>query len=233
MSGEEWRGVPGFDGVYEVSSAGRVRRVRPASGTWTGKILKPSLNSGYPRVVLCRDGLKPKGYQVHRLVAFAFLGAPGPGMEVNHKNKDRGDARVENLEWVTRSENLRHSADKRRTGSARTGRVPPPPLNEFQIRVIRRLAGRVDGRRLAKMMGTSPATVCRIQRSSVGPSGACACGKPAGHAGRHDGKVVEFDAACERCARPMRAVLYASKRDRRLCGVNGCVSRGVVAGGRP
>jgi hypothetical protein len=94
---EEWKDVVGFPG-YTVSNMGNVR------GKF-GRILEPRLNFGYHRVVLC--GEKEKDVFVHRLVAAAFLGPCPTGHEVDHRNRIRNDNRVENLQYLTPSENLR------------------------------------------------------------------------------------------------------------------------------
>ena len=93
----EWRTIEGKP-KYEVCSDGRVRNAK------TGRILKTS-GERYAFVSLGYNG----NTLVHRLVATAFLGKPGEGHQVNHKNGDRKDNRVENLEWVTPSENTFHS----------------------------------------------------------------------------------------------------------------------------
>lgn len=67
------------------------------------------MSSGYPYVNLSRYG-KQTPLRIHRLVAMAFLGAPADdGMEVNHKDADRTNNHLANLEWVTHLENVRHS----------------------------------------------------------------------------------------------------------------------------
>lgn len=98
---EIWKSVSGYEGIYEVSNAGRVRR--------NGRILKPwRTKNGYIHVTLCSDKRK-KQVLVHRLVAKAFL-EDIPGKDyVNHKNCNPSDNRVENLEWVTQSENVKYS----------------------------------------------------------------------------------------------------------------------------
>ena len=107
---EIWKDVVGYEGMYQVSDRGRARRISKGPGTYPGRLLKPYTDAyGYLRVDLRCNG-KRKNATVHRLVAEAFLGpAPSPKHEVNHKNGDRVDNRVENLEWVTRSENLTHA----------------------------------------------------------------------------------------------------------------------------
>ena len=111
---EEWRPVPGWESVYHVSSHGRVknctRDVRVAWGIRTieGRIMATFENgNGYRYIFLKRGGTRIKAY-VHRLVAIAFLSNP-EGLEVvNHKDRDRSNNCLENLEWLTQSANIRH-----------------------------------------------------------------------------------------------------------------------------
>lgn len=110
-STEIWRPVVGFEGVYSVSNMGRIRRDandrlgRP----WGGKILSGTTNAvGYRQVLLSNGPDIKKTRNVHTLVAEAFISARPKGMHVNHKNSNQLDNRVENLEWVTPLENIRH-----------------------------------------------------------------------------------------------------------------------------
>lgn len=100
-----WKPIQGYEGFYEVSSEGRVRSLR-------GK--KPRLLNinktvaGYPHVGLVKrvDGLRRRfWYSVHRLVAAAFIGPCPDGYVVNHKDEDKANNLVSNLEYVTRREN--------------------------------------------------------------------------------------------------------------------------------
>lgn len=116
---EEWKAVVGYEGYYEVSSYGRVRGVDRYVNTGIlhsdiklhkGKMLKPNLKkNGYLSVDLCK-GNKLKTVLVHRLVAVAFIEKPDGKDVVNHKNLDKTDNRVENLEWVTCRENTLHAS---------------------------------------------------------------------------------------------------------------------------
>lgn len=144
---EIWKAVVGNPN-YEVSSYGRVRRAVGKQGTHIGRISKQRLDKrGYPIVGLARHGAKmgDKDYAaphfVHRLVAAAFL-PKGEGMtDVNHKNFDTTDNRVENLEWCTHAYNMAYSraAGRWPDFDRRGGSNGNAKLTEEDIRSIRRL----------------------------------------------------------------------------------------------
>ena len=100
--------VPGYEGLYSVSEDGRVWS--HANRLHQGKWLKQSLRNHYLSVDLC-IGPKRKSWNVHRLVALAFLPNPDGLPQVNHKNSDKEDNRATNLEWCTASANKKHSWD--------------------------------------------------------------------------------------------------------------------------
>lgn len=107
---EEWRAVPiaGFETLYLVSNLGRVKRIATKTGKPCDRVLRPKLNTaGYPFTGMSANGLRVQR-SVHQLVAAAFIGPCPKGKEVNHKNRIKHDNRVENLEYVTRKQNIRH-----------------------------------------------------------------------------------------------------------------------------
>ena len=108
MGDELWR-VSAQSPYYEVSTLGRVRRALPGNGTKPGRILSNTpMNTGYVIIRLCER----KRYQkqlVHLMVLSTFIGSRPPKHECNHKNGIKHDNRLNNLEWVTRSENHRHA----------------------------------------------------------------------------------------------------------------------------
>lgn len=99
---EEWRVINDYPN-YSVSNLGNVMN------TTTNRMLKPTLKGGYHNVSLTNDESK-KNFKVHRLVAMAFIPNPENKAEVNHKNKIKPDNRLENLEWMTHLENMRHKS---------------------------------------------------------------------------------------------------------------------------
>ena len=107
---EEWRPVAGYEGWYDVSNWGRVKRVRRGRSTYAGKILKGSIGGKYYlQVGLYKDGI-PKAAKVHQLVAAMFIGPCPAGKELNHKDGVKTNNHVSNLEYVTHTENQHHAS---------------------------------------------------------------------------------------------------------------------------
>ena len=100
---EVWKDIPQYGGKYQASSLGRIWSVKHQ------RVLKPFLEkNGYYRTYLyAPDGKRKKEY-VHRMIAMTFLDNPDNLPQVNHKDEDRQNNNVENLEWCTAQYNVNY-----------------------------------------------------------------------------------------------------------------------------
>lgn len=112
---EKFKPVQGYAGIYEISNLGRVKSLSRVVERKDGntrvtedRIILPFLTKcGYHQIVLCKDGVRKKHY-IHRLVANAFIENPNKLPIINHKDENKLNNRVENLEWCTAYYNLRY-----------------------------------------------------------------------------------------------------------------------------
>ena len=125
MSEEVWRDIEGFEGLYQVSDQGRVKSLERKVKHWCGgeriqkeRILKPGMDKGgYLIVNLCAGG-KRKTLKVHRLVCGAFLPRAEGKDAINHKDEDKTNNNVWNLEWVSHKENCNFGTRNERIAKA-------------------------------------------------------------------------------------------------------------------
>ena len=111
---EIWKPIKGYEGLYEVSNFGRIKSLN-YNHTGKGKILKQNqIMNGYKLVMLYKDG-NGKNYLVHRLVAEAFLPNTDNLPCVNHKDENKQNNVVSNLEWCTHEYNNRYGTRIERT----------------------------------------------------------------------------------------------------------------------
>jgi hypothetical protein len=104
---EIWKDIEGYVGLYQVSNLGRVRRTRVSAGARI-KTLVPFNRVGYLAVGLHKNGKRVMFY-THRLVAQAFIKNPRNKVQINHKDGNKQNNKVSNLEWVTPKENTQHA----------------------------------------------------------------------------------------------------------------------------
>lgn len=178
---EEWKDLPGLEGLYQVSSYGRIRSLdrRIAVGghhkfrTYRGRIIKPGLHTGgYLTCQLGPPGKKTPAY-VHRLVAAAFIEKPEGKPHINHRDFDRKNNRVENLEYVAAGENIRYSASqgryarplsvKAKTAGENNGNAVLTWEDVTEIRE-RHLAGGTTGSALAREFGVDKTLISSVIR---------------------------------------------------------------------
>lgn len=110
----EWKAVVGYEGVFEVSRCGKVRRIKTyASKPWCKEKILTLGNNGYLRTDLWYKN-KGKTFSVHRLVAMAWVKGDH-SLSVNHKDGVKTNNSADNLEWISLADNTRH---QHRTGLA-------------------------------------------------------------------------------------------------------------------
>lgn len=121
---EVWRDIDGYEGLYQVSNLGNVRSVDRYTNCGNGSglkykqlkkgiMLKPCItNSNYKQVLLCNNGIM-KAKKVHRLVAETFIPNPNNLPEVNHKDENKLNNCINNLEWCSSKYNMQYSQAKK------------------------------------------------------------------------------------------------------------------------
>ena len=168
---EQWRPVPAYEGIYEVSASGRVRSL--SGGHRRAKVLSPGLpKAGYRAVMLHKDGKRLRR-AIHILVAGAFLPPkPTPQHEIRHLDGNRDNNIADNLKWGTGRDNAKDRSVHGRTargashgmyGIALAGEDNGyAKLTDNQVREIRQLAGSKSQRAIAKEFGVHQGSVWRI-----------------------------------------------------------------------
>lgn len=160
---ETWKQIP-YAPLYEVSTLGRIRRL-PGGITWKegGKIRKVSYVRGYTHVILRIDRQRVTR-QVHRIVMDTFRGESE--LQVNHINGVRDDNRLENLEYVTPSQNVRHSVEK--FGTYRGEKHPNSKLTEDDVKKIRALIAKgFTNNEIAQQFDCIPANIWHIRKGKA------------------------------------------------------------------
>ena len=117
---EEWKDIKGYEGLYQVSNLGRIKSIpRAVCNGFNTRHIKERIRvqvkskSGYMNVGLNKDG-KFTRFRVHRLVAEAFLPNPHNYVEINHKDEDKANNHITNLEWCGREKNCNHGTRNKR-----------------------------------------------------------------------------------------------------------------------
>lgn len=160
-SGIVWKDIPGYDGRYMASSLGEIMRcpfkhpnkLTGGYSVFPSKILKPEIKkNGYLHLQLTGTDGKNRTWTVHRLIGKTFLGATdGDGMVINHKDGNKTNNVLTNLELITASENKKHAF--------KIGLIPRK-MNETQIaEIVKRYNAGETQRALAREFGVHYSTV--------------------------------------------------------------------------
>lgn len=146
-----WKEIPNYEGIYTISDTGIVKNKK-------GKVLKQQVNQkGYHWVSLQKNN-NPKKFKIHRLVLLAFVG--NSNLQTNHKDGNKSNNNISNLEWVTNQQNRDHArkndliAKGENSGSAK--------LNQYEIQAIRKLKNSFTHNEIGKMFKVHQSTITRI-----------------------------------------------------------------------
>lgn len=140
-----WVGVKGWEDFYQANKLGEIRRHPDANGRGRcipGKIRKQTMTErGYFQIKLRAPGRTWRG-DVHTLIAYTFLGPrPFANWEVNHKNLNKWDNQVSNLEWVSKSGNCLHATEHGATRGENNGRAKVTEEDVLTMRGLREYYG--------------------------------------------------------------------------------------------
>lgn len=128
MNKEQWLPISGYEGYYEISNTGKVRSLtrtiirkngHPQTIKGKEKILSLDPTTGYYKVILCKEG-KGQTCYVHRLVAMNFIPNPNNLPCVNHKDENKTNNNIDNLEWCTPKENINWGTAQERHSQTRS-----------------------------------------------------------------------------------------------------------------
>ena len=172
---EIWKDIKGYEGWYKVSNLGNVRSLDRAI-TYSngrkhfekGKMLKPTLKSnGYYYVSLSRNCKTPK-YDIHKLVAIAFLENPNNYKCVNHIDGNKLNNNINNLEWCSYSYNAIHANKLGLTTVTKGETNGMAKLTETQVKEIKELLNKGHtGRSLANKFNVAEATISQIKNNKL------------------------------------------------------------------
>lgn len=178
---EIWKDIEGYEDLYQISNRGRARSLsrymsipknnhsKKHRKFHKGGILetnKPG-NRGYAALALYYNAKMSKRIVVHRLVAKAFIPNPKDKPQINHKDGNKLNNHVNNLEWVTCSENHYHAYSMGFRSHLVGNNAPNNKLMEPQVLEIKKLKGKYSGRIIGRMFNISQQHVSRIHSNQA------------------------------------------------------------------
>ena len=160
---EEWKQIIGYEGIYSVSNTGHIRRDVKSDRAYAGRLLNPTPDGcGYLQVCLYKDNAG-RAIKVHKLVCLMFLGVRPEGMEINHKDGDKLNNFVENLEYVTHKQNMHHAQKNGLIRRLNGHDVSSSKLTEADVNYIKNaFINKESPTKLAKLYSVNRSTIYRV-----------------------------------------------------------------------
>ena len=158
---EIWHDIEGYEGLYQISNKGRVKSLKCGKE----RTLRPGIkSSGYLKVVLCKNGMV-KQFQLHRLVANAFIPNLDNKPQVNHLDENKLNNCVDNLQWATAKENINHGTRNERAGYSRSKPILQYSKSGY---FIREWKGASEVERVLGIANSHIIACCKGNRKSAG-----------------------------------------------------------------
>lgn len=161
---EIWKDIEGYEGLYQVSNMGRVKSLR------RNIILREGISRGYSVLNLSKNG-NPLTKKVHRLVATAFIPNPNNYPIVNHKDENRTNNCVDNLEWCTQEYNLNYGTGNKKRALSNTNGKRSKPVLQYSLdgTFIKEWKSTMDVERMTGYSGGHISACCRnIRKTAYG-----------------------------------------------------------------
>lgn len=161
MKDDLFKDIPNYEGLYQISTTGKIRNHKH-------HILAQTLNStsNYYRVHLCKNG-KAKWHSIHKLVAETFIPNPDNLPEVNHKDENKLNNNVSNLEWTTHRDNANYGTRIKRIRSKLTNHLElSKPVQCIETGVI--YPSLIETQRKTGIFATSIKQVCKGRQKTAG-----------------------------------------------------------------
>ena len=162
---EKWLDIKNYKNYYQISSWGRVKSLKH----WKSPRLLLTQSKRYPKVTLTKNQER-QHFNIHRLVADAFIANPMKKPHVHHKHGIKNDNKVENLEWITPSENEFNSYTLGKVAHCRGSNHHFAKLDETQVRKIKNALKKYKrglGKKLAEQYGIQKTIISKIKNNKI------------------------------------------------------------------
>ena len=173
----KWKDIIGYENEYQINQFGEIRTLKDSPKLKKYDVLKPQISkrNGYVYQMLYKNG-KEKLLRVHRLVAMAFLPNPNNLPQVNHKDGNKQNNSVDNLEWCEQSDNMKHAyknglqipSENQRKAIINTNKLKQKKVCQIKDgEVINTFSGISEASRQTKISISCISRCCNLKRKST------------------------------------------------------------------